>query len=329
MELPCSVEIDPSAFPHQMEKVMQMALEQKSIPPALLYKSDYQAMRWMALHKAYSPTHQSRNVLDLYSQAFKSLGGYVRDNPYVLTSIGCGGGFKEEEFFKTSPALPDACRLLDISPWLATTSWFNIRKFLTPKAHVIDIENLVQIPGFVGDVMNSQNLRQVHFFFGMLPNIAPETAWNLLNGWTKPGDIVVLSANLASQSEWTAGLPGILPQYDNHLTRLWISAFLENLGIFHYHDKMDFHLRESQFCDQKLISICASAKLDDIHTIEFPGIKPVTWLENSEIHLFSSTRYSSNAIIQLSDRFSFSLLNSFIDPGEEEGVFILERRKAD
>src|SRR5262249_4499391 len=67
-------------------------------------------------------------------------------------------------------------------------------------------------------------------FFGMLPNFESQIILPRLAAMVRPGDYLLLSANLAPGQDYEAGVKRILPLYDNPLTRGWLMTFLLDLG---------------------------------------------------------------------------------------------------
>src|SRR6185503_18502242 len=68
-------------------------------------------------------------------------------------------------------------------------------------------------------------------FFGMLPNFEPQIILPHLAGLIRPGEYLLLSANLAPGPDYAEGVQRILPLYDNALTREWLITFLLDVGV--------------------------------------------------------------------------------------------------
>ena len=63
------------------------------------------------------------------------------------------------------------------------------------------------------------------------PKFEPQVILPRLATLIRPADHLLLSANLAPGSDYTAGVRRILPLYDNALTRDWLMTFLLDLGV--------------------------------------------------------------------------------------------------
>ena len=65
----------------------------------------------------------------------------------------------------------------------------------------------------------------------MIPNFEPQQILPKLTELLRPKDYLLFGANLAPGKNYAAGMKKILPQYDNPLTRDWLTAFLFDLGV--------------------------------------------------------------------------------------------------
>src|SRR5262249_16281603 len=66
--------------------------------------------------------------------------------------------------------------------------------------------------------------------FGMLPNFAYRTFLPYVRSLMRPGDMLLLSANL-SPGLYVDAVARILPQYDNPFAHAWYTGLLDSLGF--------------------------------------------------------------------------------------------------
>ena len=66
--------------------------------------------------------------------------------------------------------------------------------------------------------------------FGMLPNFAYRTFLPYVRSLMRPGDMLLLSANL-SPGLYADAVTRILPQYDNPFAHAWYTGLLDSLGF--------------------------------------------------------------------------------------------------
>ena len=160
-------------------------------------------------------------------------------------------------------------------------------------------------------------------FFGMMPNFEPAVILPKLAELTKPGDILLLSANLAPGADYAAGVERVLPLYDNEMTRDWLMSFLLDLGVeksggllrFRVEEVpgspvlrrivADFHFhRESKF---------------SVESEEF------IFRENDVIRLFFSYRHTRALIRTLLRDYGLEIVAEWITVSGEEGVFLAQK----
>lgn len=324
----CNIRVDSSAFPEKKCAVIEKALSSQVIPSGLLYATDYQAQKWLDIHLQYSPINHDTSIKELYLNAFRDLDQKFSGIDYNLFSFGSGGGNKEALYLKTVKNVPGDTHLIDYSSYLSLYGWQATKGHSNVHSHVADIEVMSQSPElsehyFTG--IGKSPEPSLIFFMGMLPNIPPEVAWSFLNKITRAGDRIAIGANLASPQEIDSNLINVISQYDNESTRIWISAFLENLGILGLNKQLIFDTHKFNFCNQSLAMVRATLEVPQTLSPKYPGLPLINWLPGSELDLFRSVRYSPESINSIASQFNFKELNSFVDGSCQEGIFVLER----
>jgi len=159
-------------------------------------------------------------------------------------------------------------------------------------------------------------------FFGMLPNFEPKTMLPQLCALIRPGDHLLLSANLAPGEDYAKGVEHVLPLYDNHPTREWLLTFLFDLGVAREDGSMQFVIEDD--LDNELKRIAAyfvfrrkcEIQIESEHFIFNP---------TDTIRLFFSYRHTAELIHSLMKPYGLKALKAWVNNSSEEGVFLLTR----
>lgn len=322
----CSLLVDPSSFPERLSFIYSRSFESGVVRPSLLYQSNLQAYLWFQLHKEHSPAYISEEVHRIYQNGFDALIEALKGSPYSLSSFGCGGGNKEHQFMESVHHLPVSCQVIDASGALAIQTWSVLQPFKDVQPIVADLEELACPPEWShSSKMDVTQNKHVLFYFGMLPNMDSEYAWTFLSNWARAEDLVLLSANLVSRSEATSGLPHILPQYDNELTRNWLSSFLNHVGVFDHNINLQFSIINQNILNDSLPAIQCFWKSESDCEIFYDGNAKIVWPAGRELQLFKSLRYSINSIYDNARAHGFEVIDYWHDSAEQEGVFLLKK----
>ena len=321
--------MDDSVLPAVQARALHGALSRGQVPAGALYATPFQAMRWLALHEAWSPARRDDGVQAAYDEVFGVLSHKLGDGPWTLASLGCGGGQKEERFLRGARRMPESALVVDISPGLALTSHARVSPFCEAHAGVIDLElNPVPSPWCESLLLGRQDqgrLPRVVFLLGMLPNMDLAHAARLLSSWTVRGDWIVLSANLASRDECALGLPGVIPQYDNPETRAWLSGFLEWQGIPAGGFEWSFGVEPEPALGGGGARITVDAVMHARALLAVPGHEPVAWEAGRRARVFQSLRMTREAALGFGREAGLECVHGASDGGSREGVFLLRR----
>ena len=191
----------------------------------LLYRSPAQAERWLAYHRAYSPSRADGAVRALYGEAFAEAARRYAGQPLRYVSLGCGGGVKDRQFLEArlearlevplehrmagsapTPADPleeprrTAYLPLDASPALVMEAALEVRgAFPELPIHplVADLSAEPGLAGWLGGTGLRDGASTLATCFGMLPNLDPETFPVYLFRLLAAGDRLLVSANLS------------------------------------------------------------------------------------------------------------------------------------
>lgn len=226
-----------SQYPSAEREALLMALRALQLPGKLLYQSPAQAQRWLDYHAAWSPSRTDSAVRGLYGKAFSAARALARDAGLVV-GVGSGGGSKDADLLASLATVmgrTDADGLhyapLDASAALAAEAALHVRQAnAAVKLHplVADLGTAPPLEPWLA-TLEAQRPRIVTCF-GMLPNVDVEVFPQWLAGLVRPGDVLLVSANL-SPSGMADDAPRILLQYDNPLARAWYTGALAELGL--------------------------------------------------------------------------------------------------
>src|SRR5262249_45508712 len=157
-------------------------------------------------------------------------------------------------------------------------------------------------------------------FFGMLPNFESQIILPRLAAMVRPGDHLLLSANLAPGPDYEAGVHRILPLYDNQLTRDWLMMFLLDIGV----EKADGELRFSIENDpsgsglKRVVANFHFARQRELRLDQ----EPFAFQPGDSIRLFFSYRHTPALVCFLLAAQGLKVLEEWITRSEEEGVFL-------
>lgn len=270
------------------------------LPARLLYDSPAQTARYLAYHRAWSPS--ARGLAALYDEAYRA---GIRAAPagFEWVGLGAGAGVKDARFLAL--AGPRPALISDTSPSLLLEA---LERVPTARALCVDLTERPERDLFAGEAP------VVFGAFGLLPNLGHETLLPYLASLLREEDLLLLSANL-SPARMATEL--ILPQYDNREARAWYAGALAELGV------------------DAPVEVTGRALSDDGSiwqvevTARLPGPLSV-WdatVEVDRVELFRSERFTPEALPDLFDRFGLTTAHADVDASREEGVYLLRRRR--
>jgi uncharacterized SAM-dependent methyltransferase len=160
-------------------------------------------------------------------------------------------------------------------------------------------------------------------FFGMIPNFEPDSILPKLSSLVQPGDLLLLSANLAPGSDYAAGVERVLPLYDNELTRDWLLTFLLDLGFERTDGELRFVVEETPSPAQ-LKRIAAYFHFTRPRTIQVKAER-FEFPAGESVRLFFSYRHTPDRLRVMLSHLGLEVLGEWITPSQEEGVFLTSR----
>src|SRR6266481_10070392 len=228
-----NVAIHSSQFPEKVQADLRNSLRLRQINHKFHYDSYKQTQHWLELHQACSPTRTDPNCAACYDSAFAAATKACQTAFVHLIGLGCGGGQKDTRLLGLLK--PTSARVsytpVDVSTAMVLVA-HQAASQVVPESNplVCDLAAVEDLASLFVERSQSDAVRLITFF-GMTPNFEPQMVLPKLAGLLRPGDWLLLSANLAPGNDYAAGLRQVLPQYDNALTMDWLMLFLFDLGV--------------------------------------------------------------------------------------------------
>ncbi len=187
---------------------------------------------------------------------------------------------------------------------------------------VADLATAEDLPAAIEQLPIPASARVITFF-GMLPNFEPHLVLPGLAAVLRPGDCLLLSANLAPGPDYAAGMEHILPLYDNELTRDWLLTFLLDLGVEKDDGEIHFAI-EHDPAGSGLKRVVAHFKFVRQREIEAHS-EQFDFGAGDSIQLFFSYRHTPGLVRFLLPPHGLQVLDEWTTRSEEEGVFLAFR----
>jgi SAM-dependent methyltransferase len=317
------VAVHSSQFPESAREALLECLRRRSIAPKFLYQSHRQAQLWLALHRAHSPAWLDPDCAAIYERAFAAAAGAAPNRPARLIGLGCGGGYKEARLLR---ALAAAGRKLsyvpcDVSLPLVLESAREAAGAcpgLSCQPLVCDVSLADDLPEILSQAERDE--QRILTFFGMIPNFEPAGILARLAKLVRPGDLLLLSANLAPGPDYRAGVLRVLPGYDNPETRAWLLAFLFDLGVEPGDGAAEFSVEAAA----ELYRIVADFHFARERALEVYE-RRFLFRPGDSVRLFFSYRYTPDRIRLLLGSHQLGTPGQWITASGEEGVFLCQR----
>lgn len=321
-----NVAIHPSQFPEKVRADLLESLRARAVNHKFHYDSVKQTQKWLALHQAYSPSRNDSEGVAIYDRAFASAASSARAAQVHLIGLGCGGGQKDTRLLRLlkNNGLEIFYTPCDVSTAMVLTAR-QAALAVVPEKHcfplVCDLPATDDLAG-VFRQPTAGNAARFATFFGMIPNFEPEIILPKLASLICSGDVLLFSANLAPGADYAAGVKTVLPQYDNPLTRDWLSAFLFDLGV----EPRDGELRFATEDVRDLKRIVARFHFTQDRRVKVEG-EEFEFRSGESIRLFYSYRYTPKLVADTLARHGLNVREQWITPSAEEGVFLCRRQE--
>jgi uncharacterized SAM-dependent methyltransferase len=316
------VAVHSSQFPEAVQRDLLQSLCARRIDPKFHYTSYKQSQKWLAIHEAWSPSRTDPTFGPLYDRSFLAAAGGLGPSPVRLIGLGCGGGQKDARLLSLLAGQGKAISYTpcDISLALVLTSL---------RGAQLAVPEIVCDP-LVCDLAGTNDLSELFpreesavrllTFFGMIPNFEPQVILPRLVSLLRPGDLLLLSANLAPGSDYAGGVQQVLPGYDNPQTRDWLLTFLHDLGVEQGDGAIQFSIENSKAGYKRIVADYHFVK---VRELQIYG-EQFDFREGEKIRLFFSYRYTPELIRSLLSEYKISVLDQWIAHSGEEGIFLCE-----
>ena len=313
-----------SQFPHAVQRQLLDGLRLGRVPPKFLYDGDRQTQKWLAVHRAHSPSRIDAGVQSVYERAFDESLGQAAGESVCLVGLGCGGGQKDTRYLAKLKLVHPVVDYVpcDVSEAMTRVARVAAAEELPlERIHplVCDLANAPDL-GQVLDTIVSPQTKRVFTFFGMIPNLEPDVILPRLAELLPEGDRLLLSANLAPGGDYRSGVEVVLPQYDNAETRDWLLSFLVGLGVPETAGKLRFGIEKIN----ELLRVVADFEFTETLQLSVGG-ESVEFAAGSVLRLFFSYRHTEQTLAKRLAKHGLAIAAEQIDSSGEEGVFRVER----
>jgi uncharacterized SAM-dependent methyltransferase len=316
-----------SQWPAALRTELLASLAARTVNPKFHYDTPKQVRRWLALHEAVSPARRDPGVQAMYREAFQAAVREVGAGSVHLIGLGCGGGQKETQFIEV---LVEA----GISPHYSPTD-VSVGMVLVAREHAQPHLPAEAMSPLVADLTTADDLHE--FFdrhtptgaarcftcFGLVPNFTPELVRARLDRLLRPGDWLLLSANLAPGADYSRGVERILPQYDNALTRDWLLTFLLDLGVERSDGQLCFAIVEPP-AEAGLRRVQADFTFARLRELAVEGER-WTFAPGDCLRVFFSYRYTLERLREMLRPVGLRERGHWMAASGEEGVMLLRR----
>ena len=321
------VAIHPSQFPDSVRRDLLASLRTRRVNHKFHYDSVKQTQTWLALHEAHSPARRDKDCLTTYDQAFNQATAQIKTRQVHVIGLGCGGGQKDVQLLQRlqSRGKRISYAPADVSVAMGLVARAAALKILPPEncfPFVCDLATAEDLPETLAQNRPKHGASLVTFF-GMIPNFEPRQILPKLATLLRAKDYLLFSANLAPGKNSAAGMKKILPQYDNPLTRDWLTAFLFDLGVERRDGQLRFTIETGGMGLQRVVA--------RFHFVRARQIKvsgqEFSFARGEAIRLFFSYRYTSALAAKLLGRHGLEVCQHWITASGEESVFLCRRNR--
>jgi uncharacterized SAM-dependent methyltransferase len=322
-----NVAIHSSQFPGNVRRDLIESLRTRQVNHKFHYDSLKQTHKWLRLHQAFSPSRKDADCAAIYDRGFAAAAAKAPAGRLHVLGLGCGGGQKDARLLKL---LRESGKEVFYTP--SDVSAVMVLVALKAVASVVPAANcfplvldlaLVEDLGAIITRSLPEPMPRLVTFFGMLPNFEPPTILPQLAGLLRNGDLLLLSANLAPGADYAAGVRRILPQYDNDLTRDWLMTFLLDLGVESGDGELSFRIEDGPAA-YGLKRVAARFRF--VRPREFQVDEDrFAFRDGDSIRLFFSYRHTPALVKALMGQHGLRVMDEWITPSEEEGVFLAAR----
>jgi L-histidine Nalpha-methyltransferase len=321
------VYVHPSQFPNKIYQDYLDCFSVGKINHKFHYDTVKQSQKWLKIHEYYSPARTNDDCINAYAVCFQKTAEFLDINTNIqVIGLGCGGGAKDH--LLVSYLLNTEREIIyypiDVSLSLALISGQKIRESYPQ----VSIQPIVCDLPCADDLIlhlhdQGEGHRKIITFFGMIPNFTPDEILPILSNFLQPGDILLMSANLAPGDDYLTGINKVLPQYDNELTKDWLMTVLVDAGINPDHGTIKFSLKDDPN-HQELTRINAQFEVETNIDLKLDD-QIMHWKNGDQIQLFFSYRYTTAKLQNILKQYDIIILDYWEGANQEEGVYFCQK----
>lgn len=316
--MPVSISVHESVFPETVRRGLVEGLRARAVPPRYHYDSARQARRWLAVQEAHSPARHDPAFQRVYDESFQSAARLAAGQRIHVIGLGCGAGRKEAGLLGSLEADSEG---LVYSPCdVSLTLVLAARRAALAAVPGVICQPLLCDVALADDlpaVLSDYGMLRVVTFFGLIPNLEPHEAFPKLRALVRPGDLLLLSANLAPGTDYAAGVRAVMPGYENAETRLWLGALLEDNGVEPADGTLAFSIEQT---GAGFLRIVADYQFQRERAAVVDGER-IAFAPGESLRLFFSYRYTPEKLVGLLADHGLEVVGQWITPSGEEGVF--------
>jgi uncharacterized SAM-dependent methyltransferase len=322
-----NVLIHPSQFPEAVRRDLLRSLRARQVNHKFHYDSVKQTQRWLALHRAFSPSRTDVDCAAIYDRSFDAVTAKLAAGRVHVVGLGCGGGGKDTRLLELVKARGHEVFYTpcDVSTAMVLTAR-QTALAIVPERNcfpiVCDLASADDLPAMLAEQGPADAARLITFF-GMIPNFEPDIILPVLAALVRREDILLFSANLAPGADYSGGVKQILPQYDNPPTREWLMTFLLDLGVEPGDGELRFSV-EGGPENAGLKRVVARFHFSRFRRIDVDADQ-FEFRPGESIRLFFSYRHTPALVQQLLAAQGLKVFEEQITRSGEEGVFWIGR----
>ena len=321
------ITIHQSQFPQNVSRELLESLRVRKVNHKFHYDTVKQANKWLAVAAAYAPFHTQSDGAAIYEAAFDAVAQLPLSSSVHIIGLGCGGGQKDAQLLKQLRR--DRPRLF------YTPSDTSVPMVLVARKAALELVSESDCFPLVCDLAAAEDIADVlarfpipqvsrlFTFFGMLPNFEPALVLPRVAALVRPGDSLLLSANLAPGNDYAIGMEQIFRQYANPPTAEWLLTFLLDLGIERGDGNIQFSIEDAP----------GNADLKRVAAyFEFTGTREINvesqclvFSPGDSVRLFFSYRHTPSLVQSLLESQGLRVAQQWFTRSAEEGIFLVTR----
>ncbi len=318
-----SVTIHCSQFPEAVRNDLVASLRSRRVNHKFHYDSIKQTQKWLTLHQAFSPWRTDPTCRTIYEESYLAAAQRVGAGPIQVIGLGCGGGQKDAALLKVLSKNSPTYTPCDVSTAMVLVARQAALSLIREDQCfpvVCDLATADDPRSFLTPPLKGSERGHsacILTFFGMMPNFEPSVILPKLSQLTTPGDVLLVSANLAPGADYGAGVERILPLYDNEMTREWLMSFLLDLGVEKTDGALQFGIEDlTERC--RLKRIIADFDFSRERHLQIDSER-FDFRSGDSIRLFFSYRHTPTLIRTLLEGYGLEVIDQWITASGEEG----------